>query len=234
MNQGATSQLWRGLQDRLIVSCQALADEPLHGAPIMAAMARAAAQGGAAGIRANSPVDIAAIRAAVSLPIVGLYKATIAGSPIYITPTVAHAREVVGAGADVVAIDATSRPHPEGGDGAGFVRLLKRELSAPLLADVSTFEEGIAAAAAGADAVSTTLSGYTPYSRQAESWDADLVQRLAAALCIPVIAEGRIWKPEEAREALRLGAWAVIVGSAITRPQLVTARFVRALSDREG
>jgi len=160
------------LQGGFIVSCQALPDEPLHGSAIMAAMARAAALGGAADIRANGPADIVAIRAVVNLPIIGLEKAQIEGSPAYITPMLAHARRVMEAGADIVAVDATARPRSESGDGAGFVELLKRALAAPILADISTFEEGLAAADAGADAVSTTLSGYTPYSRQAETWDA--------------------------------------------------------------
>jgi len=221
-------ELWERLRGQLIVSCQALSDEPLHGSHIMAAMAYAAAIGGAAGIRANSPADIAAIKAVVDLPIIGLYKADIEGFPVYITPTLSHAKAVVKAGADIVAVDATARPHPNGGDGAGFVALLKRELDVPILADISTFEEGVAAAA-GADAVSTTLSGYTPYSRQAETWDADLVRDLAATVNIPIIAEGRIWTPDEARQALDMGAFAVVVGSAITRPRLITERFLRAM-----
>jgi len=226
--------IWQRLRGGLIVSCQALADEPLHGSAIMAAMARAATAAGAVGIRANSPSDIRAIRLAVDLPIIGLYKVNLTNSPAYITPTLARARQVAAAGADIVAVDATARPHVEGGDGAGFVRLLKDALSVPILADVSTLEEGKAAAAAGADAVSTTLSGYTPYSRQADSWDAELVRGLAAALTIPVIAEGRIWQPEEARQALEAGAYAVVVGSAITRPQLIAARFVAALRRERG
>src|SRR5512138_808681 len=100
----------------LIVSCQALEDEPLHGAPIMAAMARAALEGGASGIRANGPADIAAIRAAVDLPLIGLYKADITGSPVYITPTLEHAGAAAEAGADIIALDATLRPHPRGMD----------------------------------------------------------------------------------------------------------------------
>ncbi len=221
--------VWQRIRGGLIVSCQALSDEPLHGSAIMAAMARAAASAGAVGIRANSPSDIRAIHLAVSLPIIGLYKVNFANSPAYITPTLARARQVAAAGADIIAVDATARPHLEGGDGAGFIKLLKNALSVPILADVSTLDEGRAAAAAGADAISTTLSGYTPYSRQAETWDAELVRALAAAVTIPVIAEGRIWQPEEARAALEAGAYAVVVGSAITRPQLIAARFVAAL-----
>jgi N-acylglucosamine-6-phosphate 2-epimerase len=226
------SNTWQRLRGGLIVSCQALPDEPLYGSSIMVAVARAAATGGAAGLRANGSADIVAIRAVLDLPIIGLDKAQMERTPAYITPTLGHARGVMEAGADMVAVDATARPHLEGGDGAGFVAFLKRELGAPILADISTLEEGLAAADAGADAVSTTLSGYTAYSRQAETWDADLVQQLASRLHIPVIAEGRIWTPMEARQALDLGAFAVVVGSAITRPQLITERFVRALDER--
>jgi N-acylglucosamine-6-phosphate 2-epimerase len=222
------------VRGRLIASCQALPDEPLHGPHMMAAMARAVALGGAAGIRANSPADIAAIRQAVDLPIIGLYKAEAPGFALHITPTLAHARSVAEAGADMLAVDATARPHPDGGDGAGFIARLKQELDIPLLADISTLDEGLAAAAAGADAVGTTLAGYTPYSRQSATWDAELLRELAATLDIPVIAEGRIWTPEEARQALDMGAYAVVVGSAITRPLLITQRFVQAMQEKRG
>lgn len=224
-------ELLDSLRGQLIASCQALPDEPLHGSHIMAAMARAVAIGGAGGIRANSPVDITAIKAAVDLPIIGLYKGAVAGFDLHITPTLAHARAIAEAGADMIAVDATARPHPDGADGAGFVALLKRELGVPLLADISTLEEGVAAVAAGADAVGTTLAGYTPYSRQLTTWDEQLLRDLVAMLVVPVIAEGRIWTPAEARQALDLGAHAVVVGSAITRPRLITERFVRAMRD---
>lgn len=213
----------------LIVSCQALAHEPLHGSEIMARMAIAAQQGGAVGIRANSPEDIAAIRAVVSLPIIGLYKVNEPGYEVYITPRLVHARAVFAAGADLVAVDATARPHPEAPDGAAYIRLLKTHLPCPILADVATCDEGMAAAAAGADLVSTTLSGYTADSPQREAPDLDLVRALAARLSVPVIAEGRIHTPEQAAAALAAGAYAVVVGGAITRPQEITARFVRAL-----
>ena len=223
--------LWDHLRGQLVVSCQALADEPLHSSQIMVAMARAAAMGGAAGIRANSPADIAAIRDAVDLPIIGLYKTEAKGFPLHITPTLSHAQAAAEAGADIVAVDATARPHTDGNDGVGFIALLKRELGVPVLADISTFEEGVAAAEAGADMVGTTLAGYTPYSRQSDEWDAELVRDLVAAVNVPVIAEGRIWTPQQAREALDLGAFAVVVGSAITRPRLIAARFVRAMQE---
>ncbi len=217
------------LRGGLIVSCQALPGEPLHGSEIMARMALAAQQGGAVGIRANSPEDIAAIRATVDLPIVGLYKVDEPGFDVYITPRLAHARAVLEAGADIIAVDATARPHPEAADGAAYIRQLKAALPCPIMADVSTPEEGLAAAEAGADLIATTLSGYTPYSPQQEAPDLDLVRALAARLKVPVIAEGRIRTPEQAVAALQAGAFAVVVGGAITRPHQITAWFVKAL-----
>jgi N-acylglucosamine-6-phosphate 2-epimerase len=214
----------------LIVSCQALPDEPLYGAEIMARMALAATLGGARAIRANTPVDIADIRNAVDLPIIGLYKDDIPGYPVYITPTLDHARQVAEAGADIIAIDATARPRPEPGSLADFIAAIHDQTGCPVLADISTLAEGLAAAAAGADLVSTTMSGYTAYSPQQADPDLALVQELAAAVAIPVLAEGRYRLPEQVRQAIAAGALAVVVGGAITRPQEITRWFVAALS----
>jgi N-acylglucosamine-6-phosphate 2-epimerase len=211
----------------LIVSCQALSDEPLHGAQIMARMAHAAWEGGAVGIRANGPDDIRAIRAAVPLPIIGIYKDGDSG--VYITPTLNHARAVVEAGADVVAIDATRRPRPDGSTVAELIPRIHDELGGPVMADVSTLEEARAAEAAGAEFVAPTLAGYTPYSQQVTGPDFELLRAMVAACGIPVVAEGHISTPDEARTAIMCGALAVVVGSAITRPQLITARFVARL-----
>lgn len=218
------------LRGGLIVSCQALEDEPLHGPHIMAAMARAALLGGAVGIRANSPEDIRAIKAVCPLPLIGLWKQVYPGFDMYITPTLREVRAVVEAGAEMVAIDATSRPRPDGLTLAQLFARVKAETDALIVADISTYEEGLLAAEAGADIVSTTLSGYTPYSRQEPTADLELVARLSADLSIPVVAEGRIWTPEEARRALELGAFSVVVGTAITRPQEIVKRFARALA----
>lgn len=216
------------LRGGLVVSCQALPGEALFGAEIMARMAAAAERGGAAGIRANSPADIAAIRAASALPLIGLSKVDIAGFDAYITPTLADAIAVGEAGADIIALDATARPHPEG-KLASFIRRVHEATGKPVLADVSTENEALAAQNAGADFVSTTLSGYTPYSPQADAPDLELVHRLSSFLTVPLIAEGRIATPEQARAALSAGAWAVVVGGAITRPQQITERFIKAL-----
>jgi N-acylglucosamine-6-phosphate 2-epimerase len=213
----------------LIVSCQAEAGEPLHGSHHMAAMARAAAAGGAVGIRANGPVDIAAIRAALPLPLLGIYKADLPGFEVRITPTVEHARQVALAGADVVAIDATRRPHPEDLTVRERIEAVRRATGLPVMADVSVLDEGLVAADAGADLVATTLSGYTQYSPQQDLPDLELVAELVRRLTIPVIAEGRIVTPQQASLALEMGAFAVVAGSAITRPQWITRQFVEGM-----
>ena len=214
------------IRNGLIVSCQALSHEPLYGTEIMARMAVAAEQGGAVAIRANTPADIRAIRTAVELPIIGLYKDDIPGYPVYITPTLAHAKQVAAAGADIIAIDATARPRPQPGTLADFIAAIHAETNCPVLADIATVDEGIAAEAAGADMVSTTMSGYTADSPQQLGPDLVLVQRLAAQLDVPLLAEGRFKLPEEVKQAVALGATAVVVGGAITRPQQITRWFV--------
>jgi N-acylglucosamine-6-phosphate 2-epimerase len=213
----------------LIVSCQALPGEPMHGAEIMARMAIAAYQGGARAIRANGPADIRAIRAAVNLPIIGLFKEDMPGSPIYITPTLAHARAVAQAGANIIALDATDRPRPQPGTLADFIAAVHDETSCLIMADISTLEEGVAAQEAGADLVSTTLSGYTDHSPVQPGPDLDLVRCLAPRLQIPLIAEGRYKLPEQILQAFAFGAVSVVVGGAITRPQEITRWFVSAL-----
>ena len=218
-----------GLRGGLIVSCQALPGEPLFGAELMARMAVAAAEGGAVGLRAGTPVDVAAIRAVSRLPLIGLWKVDVPGFDVYITPRVAEAVAIAGAGADILAVDATARPRPEGGDAAGFIRAVREATGRPVLADIATYEEGLAAQDAGAAFVSTTMSGYTPDSPRQPGPDLELVRRLARVLTVPLIAEGRIGTPQEARTALDAGAFAVVVGGAITRPQQITARFVAGL-----
>jgi N-acylglucosamine-6-phosphate 2-epimerase len=217
------------VRGRLIVSCQALSHEPLFGAEIMARMAVAAEQGGAAAIRANTPVDIAAIRKSVPLPIIGLYKDDIPGYPVYITPTLRHALEVAEAGADVIAIDATARARPEPGTLADFIGRIHLQTGLPVLADISTLAEGEAAVEAGADMISTTMSGYTEDSPSQREPDIELVARLSLSVAVPVLAEGRYRTPEQASNALSVGALAVVVGGAITRPQEITRHFVEAL-----
>lgn len=214
----------------LIVSCQALPNEPLRGGDTMAKMARAAVEAGAVGIRTNGVFDILAIKQEVSVPVIGLIKRDMAGSNIFITPTINEVQAIVLAGADVVALDVTDR---EGRlEAVKPLIALARKMGAAVMADISTLEEGIAAERLGVDLIGTTLSGYTSYSRQSDEPDFELLQQLSEAVKIPVVAEGRIWTPEEAAKALECGAANVVVGSAITRPQLITARYIKAMSRR--
>ncbi len=215
------------VKGKLIVSCQALEDEPLHGAQIMARMAVAAEIGGAAAIRANSPADIRAIKQAVDLPVIGLYKQGDSG--VYITPTFEAAAEIAAAGADVIALDCTNRPRPDGVSLVDLLGRIQRELGLPTFADVASLPEAQAAAAAGAAMAAPTLAGYTDARPTPDGPAFELLAQMIDQLPIPVIAEGRVTSPEQARRALDLGAWAVVVGSAITRPRAITARFVRAL-----
>ncbi len=216
-------------QRGLIVSCQALEVEPLHGSAHMAAMARAAEMGGAIGIRANSPKDIAAIKQAVSIPIIGINKLGYPNSEVEITPTLEAAEAIARAGADAIALDATSRRRPAQKSADVLIREVKSTLQLPVVADIATFEEAMAAADAGADAIATTLAGYTPYSNMTARPDLELLEQLVGAVKIPVLAEGGYTTPEEAVRALELGAYAVVVGTAITRPQLITALFVEGI-----
>ncbi|MEC0202297.1 N-acetylmannosamine-6-phosphate 2-epimerase [Paenibacillus lautus] len=211
----------------LIVSCQALEHEPLHGGDAMAKMAKAALQSGAIGIRTNGVDDIRAIKEAVDLPVIGLIKRDMPGSDVFITPTLDEVVQIIAAGADIVALDVTDREDRL----AKVAELIAfaQQAGVAVMADVTTYEEGMAAEKLGADFIGTTLSGYTPYSTQIEGPDLALVSSLAADAQVPVVAEGRIWSPEEAALVLQAGATYVVVGSAITRPQLITARYVEAV-----
>ena len=212
----------------LAVSCQARADNPLHGPAFMAAMAEAAEQGGALALRANGPADIAAIRAVSRLPIIGILKRWDDRFPVYITPDFASAEAVAAAGADIIAIDATDRPR----DGEPLDRLIARirdELGKPVFADCATLEDGLRAAALGASYIATTLSGYTPETegRKALGPDIALIAALAEAVSVPIVAEGRFEQPEQLEIAFAAGAHAVVVGTAITNPREITRRFAR-------
>lgn len=214
----------------LIVSCQAPKGFALHGSDHMAAMAVAAEMGGGIGIRANGPEDIRAIRGRVKLPVLGIYKFEYPDSKVYITPTFKEAKAVADAGAQAVAIDATSRPRPGGGDLGELIDQIHRELKVPVMADCATFEEAVAAAQLGADAVASTLSGYTDYSAKLPGPDLALIQRLACEVDVPVVAEGRYHVPNDATMAILAGAHAVVVGTAITKPEAITEKFAQAVA----
>lgn len=216
------------LRGSLIVSCQAQPHEPLYG--LMDRMALAAIQGGARGIRTEGE-DIARIRAVTELPIIGLTKTHYEGFEPYITPTLTEVDRVIELGADIVAVDCTNRPRP---DGSSIREAIQRVQAAEkcFMADISTLNEGLAAIEMGADCVSTTLSGYTPYTEPLDEPDWQLLENLlkeTERTKTPVILEGRVWEPSQARRALQCGAWAVVVGSAITRPWLVVERYIQEM-----
>jgi len=218
------------IHGRLVVSCQAYPGEPMRDPDTMRRVAEAVAAGGAANIRAQGLADLRRIRAALDLPLIGLWKD--GDGDVFITPTLDHALAVAETGADIVALDGTRRPRPDGRTLAETVKAVHERTGRLVMADVSTYEEGVAAAEAGADVVGTTLAGYTPYSRAEPGPDLELVAALSRDLPVPVIAEGRIHTPEQAAEAVRLGAHAVVVGTAITHPTSITRWFVAALQDR--
>ena len=223
------ARLVTDLRHTLIVSCQARPGEHLDNPSILAAMAQTVVQAGASAIRANGPANIRAIRQVVSVPIFGIFKREYDDSAVYITPTMREVHEIIEAGSDILTVDATNGPRPDGQSLEDFFQTLKEMCDLPIMADVSTAEEGIHAAELGADLVATTLAGYTPYSRQLNKPDFQLVRDLAESIKVPVIAEGRISTPEDARTMLDLGAYAVVVGSMITRPGHITQHFLTGM-----
>lgn len=220
------NELIANLKGKLIVSCQAYMGEPLRHPETMAQMARAAELGGAAAIRCQGLSDIAAIKGRVEIPVLGLWKEGHEG--VYITPTLRHARACIAAGADVVALDATGRPRPDGRTFEETVAALKGETL--VMADCACMDDVRRAAAAGVDIISTTLAGYTEDRPKTDGPDLDFVREaVAEAGDIPVFCEGRIHTPAQAREAMEAGAFAVVVGTAITHPTSVTGWFCDAL-----
>ncbi|MBX7309857.1 N-acetylmannosamine-6-phosphate 2-epimerase [Clostridium chauvoei] len=206
----------------LIVSCQSLDNEPLHSSFIMSKMALAAKQGGAIGIRANTVEDIKAIKEEVDLPIIGIIKKDYEGMISYITPTMKEVEALVNSGVDVLAVDATINQDIE------FLKSLKKLYpNQKFMADISTVEEGLRAAEIGFDYVGTTLVGYTEHSKGLNNFE--VLEALIKDCKKPVIAEGNFDTPEKAQKAMEMGAFAVVVGGAITRPQLITKKFAEAI-----
>ncbi len=195
---------------------------------IMAAFAQAAELAGAVGLRANGGPDVRAIRRVSRLPMIGINKRRDPRWPVYITPTVAAAREVVLAGAEIVAIDATHRLRQGGATPEELIAALHDELRCIVMADIDSLEEGVSAAAAGADLVATTMAGYTPARPASEGPDLELLAELAKCVQVPVICEGRIQRPEHVGTAFAAGAYAVVVGTAITNPVAIAQSFARA------
>lgn len=226
------TELLDGLAGGLVVSCQALPDEPMYrpDGGVMPLFAQAAQQAGAIGIRANSVRDIRDIKTAVDLPLIGIIKRQYEPHEPYITVTMREVDALAEVGADIIALELTSRQRPDGLSVADWVaQVRERHPDQLLMADVATFEEGVAAAQAGAHLVGTTLSGYTDASHGAPSPNVELVRDLVAALDVPVVAEGGVHMPEQARQMLDAGAHCVVVGGAITRPLEIARRFVAAI-----
>ena len=217
------------IKGELIVSCQALPEEPLHSSFIMGRMALAAYQGGAKGIRANTPEDILEIKKNVSLPVIGIIKRVYPDCEIYITPTMKEVHELMTVKPEIIALDATINTRPNGETLDDFYHAIRAEYPSQLLmADCSTYEEALHADELGFDFIGTTLVGYTPQSKgvRIESDDFALIRKILAHIHHPLIAEGNIDTPEKARRVLELGSHSVVVGSIITRPQVITGRFV--------
>ncbi len=229
------------LRNGLIVSCQASPGTPLDSPQIMAALARSAELGGAVGIRANHGPNISAVTEAVNLPVIGIKKRDVTGYDVYITPELVDVEEARNAGARIIALDATARPRPGPHNFGDLVKHIHERAGLLVMADVSTFDEGVTAARAGADLIATTMSGHTPYTadRRTRGPDYELVTALSDALNppaarmrgtgVPVICEGRIHTPHEAMLALEAGAYAVVVGTAITAPGWIAEQFAAAL-----
>ncbi|MFE4080149.1 N-acetylmannosamine-6-phosphate 2-epimerase [Paenarthrobacter sp. YIM B13468] len=216
------------LRSQLIVSCQAYPGEPMRDPRTTAQVAASAVIGGAAAIRVQGLADIQFTRAAVEVPVIGLWKDGHDG--VFITPTLRHALAVANAGAHVVAIDGTRRPRPDGLSFAETVAGIHAESHALVMADCGSFDDALAAVDAGADLVGTTLSGYTGERHKTDGPDLELLEQIAAGgLGKPLIAEGRIHTAAQARQALDAGAFAVVVGTAITHPASITSWFKGAM-----
>ncbi|MEX3622623.1 N-acetylmannosamine-6-phosphate 2-epimerase [Viridibacillus arvi] len=220
------------IHGQLIVSCQALPEEPLHSPFIMSKMAYAAMLGGAKGIRANSVEDIKEIKKMVGLPIIGIIKKVYEGSDVFITPTNKEIELLYQEGVDIIALDATKRIRPDGKTiSEVFPEIRKKYKEQIFMADCSTYEEAKEAYELGFDCLGTTLSGYTEYTKHNHLPDLELIERLVQDFPIPVIAEGGIWTPEELKCVFDLGVHTAVVGTAITRPMEITKRFIKAIKN---
>lgn len=220
------------IKGKLIVSCQALPHEPLHSSFIMGRMAVAAKEGGAVGIRANTKEDIAEIKTQVELPVIGIVKRDYDDSKVYITPTMKEIDELMEVKPEIIALDATSDIRPNGVTLEEFYSEIRAKYPNQLLmADCSTVEEALHADELGFDFIGTTLVGYTEQSKnlKIESNDFEIIREIVKKAKHPVIAEGNINTPEKAKRVIELGAYSVVVGSIITRPQLITKSFADVL-----
>lgn len=219
------------IEKKIIVSSQAATDEPFYPVERMKAMVESVINGGAGGLRLAGEYHIKNLRGMTDLPIIGITKPDIIPENfkeiVYITPTFEDAKSISDAGCDIIAIDATERKRPKESL-KELINLIHTKLDKPVMADISTFEEAINAEELGADIISTTLAGYTSYTKQTIGPDFKLLEMLTIQLNIPVILEGRIETTDDVKKAFELGAFSVVIGSIITRPHLITRKFVEA------
>ena len=218
------------IKGKLVISCQALPGEPLHSPMIMGRMAIAAKNAGAAGISAQGVADIIEIKQVTGLPVIGIIKRNYPDSEVFITATKKEVQELLATDCEMIALDATIRPRPNG----ELLQDLLDQIHAAnrlAMADCSTLEEAKIAEEMGFDCVSTTLAGYTSYSTQTSGPDVELVKQLVKDCQIPVIAEGKIHTPEQLKEIMNLGVYSAVVGGAITRPQEIAQRFIAKLEE---
>lgn len=218
------------LHKGLIVSCQAVLGEPLYGLNIMQYFAKAAVEGGASGIRANYVDDILQIKKMVDVPVIGIIKAEYDGSEVYITPTLNEVKKLIATNCEVIALDATDRPRPNGEKLSDLVRYIRKNSTAEIMADCSTFEEATAAYKLGFDYIGSTMRGYTSYTKGIEIPDYSFLTKMVKDFPnTKIIAEGGIWEANQLSKVCECGVYAVVIGSAITRPKDITQHFVKAL-----
>lgn len=223
-------EIIRRLKNKVVVSCQAMPNEPFYNEICMIAMMKSVVKGGAGALRVAGVRDVKNAKGLFDVPVIGLTKPAVIPANwkeiVYITPSIKDTIDLIKAGADVVAFDGTQRPHEDCtiDEIIKYIHIHKRLA----MADISTLEEGLLAEKAGADLLSTTLSGYTQNSpEEGDGPDFELLENLVKSAKVPVVLEGRIWTTEHVQKAFELGAHCVVIGSAITRPQLITKKFVR-------
>ena len=221
-------EIFNQIKGKLIVSCQALEDEPLYSSFIMGKMALAATQAGAGGIRANTISDIKEIKKNTNLPIIGIIKRNYGNCNVYITPTIKEVDELVEEGVDIIAIDSTRRQRPDNVELECFVKNIKEKYPNQIvMGDISNVDEAVYSEKIGIDIVGTTLCGYTDYTKGDNPLNT--LQEVLKAVNIPVIAEGNLDTPEKAKKSIQMGALAVVVGGAITRPKQIAEKFIKAI-----
>jgi N-acylglucosamine-6-phosphate 2-epimerase len=222
------------LKSSLVVSCQAPSNSPLHNPDIIAAIAKACVNQGARGLRIDSPSHIKAVKQLLpEIPVIGLWKQMGLDSSVYITPRFSDAVAVSQAGADIIAIDATQRCRPQGETLAEIITQIKEKLGKPVMADIDTLENAIAASNAGADFIGTTLYGYTEATQDLIPPSFEFIEKLVKVINKPIICEGGIKTPEEAKKALDLGCFCVVVGTAITGIDLLAQKFCQIIDNKQ-